>query len=329
VFPPTYAAGEGEKKGGYNIDRFQDGSSICLIDSVGSQANRMELRFIEPPLSELIPSVLIQAGKDTVNLLEAGHRAGDALLRCTPLLPQVEKAFLEYERGNAVPMAKFSPMSLVFGCWDSRNTYVKMPRIVESTIRAYKVNVLTRSATYSPPIDYIGEGLAEEPDKKLQEKYSQIGLLHVPSTGTHGGIVAQGGIWKTSTISFPALRLARAPDAKQQERLQKYLLGLALVAVTVNRDSYLRQGCHLVLNPDAERKSLVVRINGSREEFSVEYDEALEFAKKAAEEFGVGEDVETKFDSKLIKVELEKLEKKKGKKEKKSKVKEETEEVTA
>src|SRR5947207_2071568 len=29
-------------KGGYNIDYFQDGQTVCLIDSVGSQANRIE-----------------------------------------------------------------------------------------------------------------------------------------------------------------------------------------------------------------------------------------------------------------------------------------------
>ena len=27
---------------GYNIDRFEDGASVCQIDSVGSQANRIE-----------------------------------------------------------------------------------------------------------------------------------------------------------------------------------------------------------------------------------------------------------------------------------------------
>jgi CRISPR-associated protein Csx14 len=46
VFPATFAASEdGEFHGGYNIDRFDGGRSVCLIDSVGAQANRMEPLF--------------------------------------------------------------------------------------------------------------------------------------------------------------------------------------------------------------------------------------------------------------------------------------------
>jgi CRISPR-associated protein Csb1 len=36
IFPPTYA------DIGYNIDELSDGTKVATIDSVGSQANRME-----------------------------------------------------------------------------------------------------------------------------------------------------------------------------------------------------------------------------------------------------------------------------------------------
>src|SRR6516165_8157390 len=39
IFPPTYA------DIGYNIDTLSDGTKVCTIDSVGSQANRMEPIF--------------------------------------------------------------------------------------------------------------------------------------------------------------------------------------------------------------------------------------------------------------------------------------------
>jgi CRISPR-associated protein Csb1 len=39
IFPPTYA------DIGYNIDQLSDGTKIVTIDSVGSQANRMEPIF--------------------------------------------------------------------------------------------------------------------------------------------------------------------------------------------------------------------------------------------------------------------------------------------
>jgi CRISPR-associated protein Csb1 len=47
IFPPTYARPDGTREQdwlGYNIDG-EGASSICQIDSVGSQANRMEPIF--------------------------------------------------------------------------------------------------------------------------------------------------------------------------------------------------------------------------------------------------------------------------------------------
>ena len=46
LFPATFAAGDGFP-GGYNIDGDPNGANVCLIDSVGSQANRIEPLFVE------------------------------------------------------------------------------------------------------------------------------------------------------------------------------------------------------------------------------------------------------------------------------------------
>src|SRR3954465_2428350 len=77
LFPATFAPGDGFD-GGYNIDSFPDGKNVCLIDSVGSQANRMEPLFSNGEYAQLVPQVVVKAGAKKVNLLEAGHRAGDA-----------------------------------------------------------------------------------------------------------------------------------------------------------------------------------------------------------------------------------------------------------
>src|SRR5215468_6394659 len=72
IFPPTYA------DVGYNIDELSDGTKVATIDSVGSQANRMEPIFgSDPELRKLVPQVSIEldAGK-SVSVLEAGHRLG-------------------------------------------------------------------------------------------------------------------------------------------------------------------------------------------------------------------------------------------------------------
>jgi len=88
IFPPTYA------DIGYNIDTLTDGTKVVTIDSVGSQANRMEPIFKHEPYSKLLPQIEIQYGNDkSISLLEAGHRLGDALIRSTELQQQAQDAF--------------------------------------------------------------------------------------------------------------------------------------------------------------------------------------------------------------------------------------------
>jgi CRISPR-associated protein Csb1 len=158
IFPATYAAAEDKKvfPGGYNIDPPEGEKNVCLIDSVGSQANRIEPLFAKPDYAGLVPQVVITAGEKSVNLLEAGHRAGDAIVRSTALQKSLQDAFKAVLKGNALAMAKIAPTSLVFGVWDSRDTQAKLPRLVASTIRAFDVQRLTRSAQFNPSADYIG-----------------------------------------------------------------------------------------------------------------------------------------------------------------------------
>src|SRR5262245_17152607 len=84
LFPATSAAAD-NFAGGYNIDPREGESTVCLIDRGGSQANRIEPLFAEDKYKHLIPQVVVKAGEKEVNLLEAGHRAGDALVRCSEL----------------------------------------------------------------------------------------------------------------------------------------------------------------------------------------------------------------------------------------------------
>ncbi len=76
LFPATYASGEGFV-GGYNIDVDAVGRNVALIDSVGSQANRLEPIFLGEKYRHLVPQVAVKAGTKTVSILEAGHRAAD------------------------------------------------------------------------------------------------------------------------------------------------------------------------------------------------------------------------------------------------------------
>ncbi len=154
IFPPTYA------DIGYNIDTLADGTRVALIDTVGSQANRLEPIFKSTgkdaegnelnALASLVPQVEIilhkaggkkgnkkQEGEDghieKRSLLDLAHRSADAVVLASPTLaPEIAKAFEALRsKGNAAPLA---PTSLLFGVWDSRGeSKEKRPRLVSSS----------------------------------------------------------------------------------------------------------------------------------------------------------------------------------------------------
>jgi len=328
LFPATFA------DTGYNIDKFNDGGNVCLVDSVGSQANRIEPMFMLKEYAGLVPQVVVVAGSKKVNILEAGHRAGDAIVRCSELQATLHDTFLKVLNGDIEPLARIAPTSLVFGVWDSRDTQAKLPRLMASTIRAYDVRILTRSAQYVPAVDYGAEGLLDEPgdlrdaEGKIKSKhpFAQRGFAHVPAPSSHGGIMATGGIRRDVTLHLAALRLLIAGQGEEASlTMRRYILGLSLTALTVpTAAGYLRQGCNLVLDPDKQREFKAVFNDGRREDAGLVHDDALAYAKVAAKEFGIdpdrvidyqnGLDREITFDKELAKKDMsDAAAKKKGK----------------
>ncbi|MGH9344757.1 MAG: type I-G CRISPR-associated RAMP protein Csb1/Cas7g [Terriglobia bacterium] len=315
LFPATFAAGDGFP-GGYNIDGAMDGGNVCLIDSVGSQANRMEPLFTDEKYKALVPQIVVRAGEKEVNLLEAGHRAGDAIVRCSELQKALQDAFKAVLRGDAEPLAKIAPTSLVFGVWDSRDTQAKLPRLVASTVRAFNVQKLTRHAQFVPAVDYVGEGILEEPEDlrdaegriKGKHPFAQRGFTHVPVTkfeSTHGGVIALGGVRRDATLGLAALRLLFAgKDGEKTRTLRRYILGLSLTAFTHNPSGYLRQGCLLVLDPAKPREFVEVRPNGDRKPIDISHEAACQYAVEAAKRFGVGESKNVDFDKERAKKDL-------------------------
>ncbi len=307
LFPATYAAAEDKKvfPGGYNIDPPEGDKNVCLVDSVGSQANRIEPIFGKPDYAHLVPQYSVKAGEKSVSILEAGHRAGDALVRCTPLQKDLQNAFKDVLKGNAEPLARIAPTSLVFGVWDSRDTQAKLPRLVASTIRAFDVKRLKRSAQFNPSTDYIGDKLLEDTtDKKVKDAYAERGFVHVPATGSHGGVIATGEIRRDATLSLAALRLlAAGSDEAKTRALRRYILGLSLVAFTSNASTYLRQGCNLVPG-EKPRVFNLVHSDGTREAQNLTLADALKYATAAAKDFGVAKGKEVTFDTSLAKKDI-------------------------
>lgn len=320
-FPATYAASEDKTfKGGYNIDTFADGTNIVLVDSVGSQSNRIEPLFKAGAYAELVPQITIKAGNKEINLLDAGHRAGDAIVRCSELRSDLQAAFKALLNGDAAPLARIAPTSLVFGVWDSRDTQAKAPRLIASTIRAYDVKTLTRSAQYwaggsaDPVTVYDAENvLGPIKDDTDRKERSTSGFTHVPATATHGGVIAgEKGIRRDATLALAALRLITSTNEDETRKLRRYILGLALVAFTKLPSGYLRQGTILV--NDAKSTFQEVEADGTRTDAELTHEMAVEFAKVAAREFGIGVSKSVDFDDKIAKSDLaDKAAKKTGK----------------
>lgn len=302
IFPATFASGDGFE-GGYNIDTAPNGTNVCLIDSVGSQANRIEPLFALDSYKHLIPQIVVKAGEKEVSILEAGHRAGDAIVRCSELQQELQTAFKEVLKSNPEAMAKIAPTSLVFGVWDSRGTQAKLPRLVSSTIRAYNVRKIRRSAQYNPATEYVNDKLLDEPtDKATKDAYAERGFIHVPATGSHGGVIADGGIRREAVLGLAALRLLTVNnDPDKTLKLQRYILGLALVAFTHHPSGFLRQGCLLVINPDLEKEFVEVLPTGERKPCSITHLQAIEFATEAANAFGIGTSRTVEFDKEKAK----------------------------
>lgn len=135
VFPPTYAADKAKTLYVFEERRIAgELVQTVLLDSVASQANRMELALqdaiddgdLEMPLvvvdfsgSEPVADI------DRITTLEAPHRIADAIFRDSVIedvafrATDIGRSFEDAKPRNATPMYKVCPHALIFGVWDS------------------------------------------------------------------------------------------------------------------------------------------------------------------------------------------------------------------
>jgi CRISPR-associated protein Csb1 len=309
IYPPTYA------DIGYNIDPV-DGKKVALVDSVGSQANRMEPIFkstSEKREDWLVPQIQIALGKDTnktkatrLSLLDLAHRGADAVVQSSgQLAKDIRAAFAKLRAtGDAAPLCAIAPTSLLFGVWDSRGgSSEKRPRLIRSVIRAWDVEVLHAAAQFNSVWKELDEKQRKELQdeaKKQKKKLSVKGFNDAPAIfrdteAKHyvegspnpearvlGGVLVKGGIERTVTINLVALRGLHCSDEKETKSLRTYLLSLALIAATAEMDLFLREGCHLRYTGDDKWFSVPRR--GKIEEVNLATKEAAEAFNGAAEE---------------------------------------------
>jgi CRISPR-associated protein Csb1 len=297
-FPATFAPQQGADKdktkfqGGYNIDVFDDGSNVVLVDSVGSQANRIEPIFAESDYADLVPQIVVTFPTKglRLNLLNANHRAADAIVRCSGFENDLRNAFQEVLRGNAEALAQIAPTSLVFGAWDSRDTQAKVPRLFSSTVRAFNVRQHTRSANFLVQMTIDLEKLELLPEAGAEEGFKNALASKAP-----GGVqlASNGSIRRDTTVNLAALRRLAVLDAcgldstDKTKALRRYILGLSLVALTAPQDSFLRTGCNLVPDIDKPREFVVVGVDGKRTDLTLNHEDTLTYTRAALKHFNI------------------------------------------
>ena len=256
VFPPTYEGGKYATE--ERIDPATGEIKPCvLLDSVQSQANRMELALLEAHRDGKVdlPLIVTTFSKEdvrkpiTVTSLEAPHRAADALFRDSLLngvmFRKSDKGRIldEADVRNAAGLFGLCPTALLFGLWDSTGPRgglgAKFQRALVSEIVGYDAVPGVRTASRIDPAQVaLGAGPLYErkaetddtPDWTLNEqqgkgKFKKTGR---PSEAVHGNVtptIADGGFTiskatQTTVLSLAALRRLRFPrdDATDSAR---------------------------------------------------------------------------------------------------------------
>ena len=168
VFPPTYEGGKYATE--ERIDPATGEVRQCvLLDSVQSQANRMELALLEAHRAGTVHLPLLVTRFDqeqllkkfSVTSLEAPHRVADALFRDSLLngttFRESEKGRVLYtaEVRNATGLFGLCPTALIFGLWDSTGPRgglgAKFQRALVSEIVGYDAVAGVKTASRIDP----------------------------------------------------------------------------------------------------------------------------------------------------------------------------------
>lgn len=220
-----------------------------LVDSVQSQANRMELALLRAWEDGRIPLPVITvdfAGHELpkvlrITSLEAPHRIADALLRDSLYNgakfreSEIGKRLDAVDLRNATPLFEVCPTALVFGMWDSTGPRgglgAKFQRAIVSEIVGIDVQIGKKTSSRIDPAEILrhasplyltedgGWTLDESKAKREKGKPVKLGKDGRPSEANLGNVtptIADGGVYvqrivQTTVLSLAALRRLRFP----------------------------------------------------------------------------------------------------------------------
>ncbi len=247
VFPPTYEGGKYATEDRVNPETGEVIPCV-LLDSVQSQANRMELALLEAKRRQDIQLPLLVTKFDddallkkfTVSSLEAPHRIADALFRDSLLngvifrQSSAGRALDTAEVRNATGLFGFCPTSLIFGLWDSTGPRgglgAKFQRALVSEIIGYNAQAGVKTSSRIDPAEIVLDAgpiyvhqqeNSNLPDWTLDAQVGgkKLGQDGKPSEANHGNVtpsIVDGGFTiskgvQTTVLSLNVLRRLRFP----------------------------------------------------------------------------------------------------------------------
>ena len=105
-----------------------------------------------------------------------------------------------FSKGDAVPVAKLAPTSLLFGMWDSARRGTKIVRLFNSEIRGHNVIEVPASGQFVSSVPRL--------EHQVTKDLSSEGLLDCPYSGL-GGVIVKGGITRTVWLNVRGTRKLR------------------------------------------------------------------------------------------------------------------------
>jgi CRISPR-associated protein Csb1 len=243
VFPPTYEGGKYAFEARLVPGR-EEPVPCVVLDSVQSQANRMELALLDAWRTGRLPLPVVTAAFPggalekplRVSSLEAPHRIVDAILRDSLLdgkpfrKSDVGRRIGEAETFNATALFEHCPTALVFGMWDSTGPKgglgAKFARAVVSEIVGIDVAQGVRTSSRIDPAQILlqagplyqaageeGIGWTLDEGKARKDgkgKPQPLGKTGRPSEANHGNVtptIADGGVTLRKAIQTTVLSL--------------------------------------------------------------------------------------------------------------------------
>lgn len=308
TYPPTYDDGKHIFRPAWIDGKSRD---AVLLDSVQSQANRLEMAILEAlrrghivyPDIEL--KIKAKTGNESYSVLELSHRVYDAALRSSTIdghpfpSSNIGKALYSARSERATALFMYAPITLALGGWDSHGgggpLVAKLPRIITSEIVGLDAKPVTRGAVKFDPMDIRKDAgpiyEAKDPERHYEldkskakgnkeYKPSEFGFGSVPNLSERGVVITEAV--QTSLISCTAVRRLRFECDDSSYKRERDLSGqtatvaLGLFGMIAQMDAgyNLRSGCDLIplKKPKLE---IIGRTLDEAQEYPVDPDAAL------------------------------------------------------